>query len=243
MSEDDDPRAPRPRPGATFDRFRHLERERAAPVEVELGAEAAARFGATPAPSVGAPLAARAPSRFEVPLETVAAEAPSDDEQPFVVCAACHIEGGKYAARCHICGASYDTPAQRAFNEKLWAEHRAQREAEREAAAERAEALEDAARAEAVRRRRMLESLARDVRLEYESPLRGFDFHRSPLLSLLRKLPRPYGVITGAAMVLAPLAACLASPAGSFDQSLAGSVLFLVVGAFVPPSWYGMDRW
>ena len=94
-----------------------------------------ARPGRDDAPD---PVPASSTDRFrpppERPLET------ADERkgaQPFIRCFSCQMDNTIYAATCQNCAAELDTPAQRAFNEKLWAERQAQAEAERREIAER----------------------------------------------------------------------------------------------------------
>ena len=50
----------------------------------------------------------------------------SGADPPFVHCARCETENGRFAVTCGVCGADFDTPEQRAFNERLWATRRAE---------------------------------------------------------------------------------------------------------------------
>ncbi len=65
-----------------------------------------------------------------------------------------------YAATCQNCAAELDTPAQRAFNEKLWKERQSQAEAEKRALAEREAARQRDAGDQARTRREAAEQMA-----------------------------------------------------------------------------------
>jgi hypothetical protein len=93
----------------------------------------------------------------ERPLET-AEERPG--AQPFTRCASCQMDNTIYAAACVNCGVALDTPAQRAFNEKFWAERQAQAEAERREMAEREKVRQRDAADQARSRREVAEQLA-----------------------------------------------------------------------------------
>lgn len=115
----------------TRDRFLRLERPRdAAPgrvdplahderfERVESGQAPLAHAGRPPQPGM---------ERFrpppERPLET--AEVP-EGAQPFARCARCGADSSLYSTSCERCGARLDTPEQRRFNERLWAERQAE---------------------------------------------------------------------------------------------------------------------
>ena len=53
-----------------------------------------------------------------------------EQDAPFVRCVRCQVDSGQFALSCGACGADFDAPEQRAFNERVWEERRAQREAE-----------------------------------------------------------------------------------------------------------------
>jgi hypothetical protein len=126
-------------------RFARLERPRAREPEAAAGVSSKVRFGAEPEP--------RPPD----------VAPPAEGAQPFVRCFRCEADSSVYARTCATCGEELDTPAQRAFNEKLWAKRRAaQEEEERTLATQRAE--REQAEAEAVQaRREMGETLARET--------------------------------------------------------------------------------
>jgi hypothetical protein len=149
-------------------RFLHLERARAGtPAEAEPSAGTAERFEGVerPGPAPEAPRSSGAdldrfgpepPPRIEL-LET------ESGAQPFTRCMRCGMDHGVFATVCTGCNASLDTPAQREFNEKLWARRREEAAREEAAATER-KAREERAHAElAGAQRAMGEALAREV--------------------------------------------------------------------------------
>jgi hypothetical protein len=66
------------------------------------------------------------------------------EAQPFLRCAVCEADNGRYAERCMNCGAALGTPEQRAFNDAFWEKQRAYNQA---VAAERPEAATSGMRA------------------------------------------------------------------------------------------------
>lgn len=148
-------------------RFLHLERPRAAGEDGAGATAASARIEQVERPG-GAPGAQRTSGarldRFAAPPpRPLELDAPSPDRRPFTRCARCGSDHHVAVVECSGCGERLDTDAQRAFNERLWAERLA--DAEREARdlaaleARRAEAAEDAGAA----RRALGETLAREV--------------------------------------------------------------------------------
>jgi hypothetical protein len=57
-------------------------------------------------------------------------------EMPIKRCHQCRTDLSKFEVQCHACGAPLDTEEARQFNDALWAEQKAQREAEDKAAVE-----------------------------------------------------------------------------------------------------------
>lgn len=123
-----DPPAPAANPGGSSARFESLETAApaAGPASTSVVAE---RFAAPPGAAPAAPIrtledaqrAAGAPSGLEL-------AAVNEGDQPFVRCARCEIDNHALAERCSHCGESLNTPAQRAYNERLWAQRQAERE-------------------------------------------------------------------------------------------------------------------
>ncbi len=115
-----------------------------------------------PGPPPGNGVPSTSTDRFrpppERPLETAGHP---EDAQPFTRCASCQMDNTVYAAACQNCGAALDTPAQRDFNERLWASRRAEAEAERRAAAELEKERQRDAAAQARARRELAEEMAR----------------------------------------------------------------------------------
>ena len=131
------------------DRFLKLERPRQA-------------GGDAPDPSAAPGVPSTSTDRFrpppERPLETAD---PQQDAQPFTRCASCQMDNTVYAPACQNCGAALDTPAQRDFNERLWASRKAEAEAERRATTVREQERQRDAAAQARQRRELAEELAR----------------------------------------------------------------------------------
>lgn len=149
-------------------RFLHIERSRSGPPAPGAAAPGATaeRIGGVERPGAGpaAPASSGAGlDRFSPPpppqLELAAKEA---GERPFTRCMTCGMDHHVFVTECSGCGASLETPAQREFNEGLWAARQAEAAEERRAAEERA-----AERARAGEptdaRRAMGEALAREV--------------------------------------------------------------------------------
>ncbi len=148
-------------------RFLHLERPRRdAPLSGDLAARG--RFDAVeigPALAGGAnPVPASATDRFREPQGSgLALDLAPDGEQPFVRCAACEADHARRALRCDRCGASLDTPEQRAFNEGLWAARRRDAVEEERAGDARREAVGRDAEQAALARRAMAEAMADEI--------------------------------------------------------------------------------
>lgn len=262
-------------------RFSQIERPRGAGEPPDPSPGTGTRFGAleepgTPpgrgAPPPGAPLAtpAGAPvasghtDRFrpaaERPLEV---EDRHGEAQPFVRCARCETDSSRFAARCSTCGEPLDTDAQRAFNERLWAERRAVAEAEVEARAAREAALEQARVEAAQARQAMGEALAREVGARERRRLEGGGFGEPDFgpgagggerwgegrwgggapgglpfgLRLLATLPPPWGVVTGVGAVALAAGLFLVRPAAGL---VVGALLLSLV---TPGGWRRRRRW
>jgi ribosomal protein L37E len=150
-----------------LDRFRRIERSRReAPVPAG-DPDTAGRIEGVERPLAGPthPAASGADlDRFAppppAPVELVPADA---DRRPFTRCLRCGMDHHALASECAGCGAALDTPEQRAFNDGLWAERRAERAEEERLHAEREVERLRAAAELAVERRAAAESLAREV--------------------------------------------------------------------------------
>ncbi|MGI5865468.1 MAG: hypothetical protein ACOX6T_25890 [Myxococcales bacterium] len=125
-------------------RFRNLERGRAQEPAGDSSAGQSGRFDALEGPAAAlAPNATGvAADRFRDPARP--APGPGSglelaekrvEDQPFVRCAVCEADNNLHATSCTNCGSSFNTAAQRAFNERLWQQRR-------EEAAREAQALE-----------------------------------------------------------------------------------------------------
>lgn len=166
-----------------FNRFLHLERERPAPASSDSDrpdtddTSRAARFdaletGAEPAIERTEESARELP-RFETPVRQpeLTLQRERGEDQPFIRCANCEGDSNRFARECQHCHADLDTPAQRAFNERLWSTLRAQREEEAEAQARALAERQKAAEQEARERRALYEQMARDIRRQTEADL------------------------------------------------------------------------
>jgi hypothetical protein len=202
--------------------------------------------GRIPGPPGRPPVPSSSTDRFrpppERPLETVEGR---EGAQPFTRCASCQMDNSLYAAACGNCGAALDTPAQRAFNERFWAERQAQAETERREAAER-EKVRQAEAADLARRQRELgEELARRERDRVDADLPDGPFPRpgsdTTGMRLLRLLPGTGWRIAAAALVIGlPLLLLLL---GRGMPQLMGMVLLGIVVALFSPSRRRTRRW
>ena len=117
-------------------RFLQLERGRRARDEKvnPSSRERSARFDALEPQGATPPDVRSAPAhlaRFDAPAEgDLLVQERREQDAPFVRCVLCQVDSGQFARRCDGCGADFDTPEQRAFNERVWEERRAQRAAE-----------------------------------------------------------------------------------------------------------------
>lgn len=238
------------RPGSLGERLGRLEKERAHPPEATVSLGNASRFGALEQEHVPVeqPAIVEVP-RFQPPVEQLDVAPKQDDEQPFVRCAACQSEGGKFAEVCPTCGARFDTPEQRRFNEIVWQERRAQQAREQEEErAHQAELLADATHDQLLRQQRA-QAIAREAlesaraRLDpLGAPgLAGLALNRSPLLALLARLPRFWAVLLGLVLLL-PLGLLRLGHRGDWVRILGGAWLGLLVLLTVPPSWWFRSR-
>jgi hypothetical protein len=156
-------------------RFLKLERARpggAGPVDPLPDDGRFEHIGEEPAPAPATPIPQEATDRFrpapERPLQTAALPAGA---QPFTRCVRCQADSTVYAERCQGCGAPLDTPEQRAFNERLWADRVAALEEERRMLAGREAQRRDEAEERARVRREAEEETARAVKARVEAEL------------------------------------------------------------------------
>jgi hypothetical protein len=152
-------------------RFLHLERARTARPDgdgdVAARASTAERFDAVQRPAGPGPRAAARSGaeldRFGPEPEPVVELLDTDGRRPFNRCLRCGMDSNAMATTCPGCSASLDTPEARAFNERLWARHEAER-AQEDADAATRQAARAADDVEVARlRRAMGEELAREV--------------------------------------------------------------------------------
>lgn len=240
-------------PKKPLDRFAHLERERKGELEEKVAPSAAHRFGAV---EQGREQPVQVPAgagvkRFDAPAmpDDVAVEAHSDEEQPFVKCAACGNESGKFAQWCPICGADFNTEQQRDFNARVWAERKAQLDAERAATAAREARLMDEAQHRHDGKRALGEAIAREVRENEErrillDELSGRDARYaprmggSPLLGWLGRLPSPWSWVVGLGTVVLPLLLAQFGRTGGAVFKVGVAWLVLDVVLLIPPGWW-----
>jgi hypothetical protein len=197
-------------PRADTERFETLEPDAAPPSELRSAQGHLARFDET--------------AEDEVLLHE-----PSEADQPFVRCARCEADNGRFAVSCVACGAALDSPEQRAFNEQLWAKRRAQREEEHEQhrTLERAH-LDDGAEL-STERRRYGEELARRVGRETRERLGG-----DPWARLDRRTRLNFGI--GA--VLIGILFVAASATGGPRAVARVLVMVAIVGAVIGVRWF-----
>jgi hypothetical protein len=183
----------------------------------------------------------------ERPLETAEERTGS---QPFVRCLSCQMDNTIYAATCQNCAAELDTPAQRAFNQKLWADRQAQAESERRALAEREQARQRDAAEQARNRREVAEELARREKDRIDEELPDGPFGRGPGagpradtagMRLLRLLPGLGWRIAAACVAIGiPLLLLLF---GRGQIQMVGMMLLGLVIALFSPGRRRFRRW
>jgi len=192
-------------------------------------------------PAPADPVPSSAAGRFqpppERPLETAEVRA---DAQPFTRCASCRMDSSVHEPTCPRCGAPLDTPEQRGFNEKLWAERQAEAEAERKDAEARREAqTRDAFDVERARRE-LGEQLARRERERVDEALPDGPFGNGPIghresvgMRLLQFIPGT-GWRIAAAVALIGLPLLLLVVGNAMVRLLAMGILFGVLSIFSP---------
>jgi len=237
-------RAPEPEPAGadpTAERIEAVERpEEARPAAPTSSGAQLDRFGPEPEPRI----------------ELLEAEG---GRQPFTRCMRCGMDSNVFATECPGCGASLDTAPQRAFNERLWQERRAEAEREARAEAERRELQARASDEQAAAVRAAAEELAREVgdrerrRIAVEEGrwgevLGGLGGSRDPSplgLRLLRALPGGWPRTAATALAVLAVLALLASGLAGGLEGWHGARLVLGIALalwlFVPPGWPG--RW
>jgi len=152
-------------------RFERLERRRAGLPDGDERPATQERFsglesgGAAPPPaSHPAGLPGGAGDRFRPPPERPPeVEVAEEDAQPFLRCMRCETDASRYAQACANCGADLRDQDQRAYNRRLWAERRAQRDELERANGARRQAAAQAEAEAALARRQAAEELARQV--------------------------------------------------------------------------------
>ena len=210
---------------------------------------------APPRPAAPPPVRPSIPSsstdRFrpppERPLET---DDGREGTQPFTRCASCQMDNTVYAATCQNCGAALDTQAQRAFNERLWAERQAQAETEKRELAERETARQRDAAENARARRELAEEMSRRERDRIEEELPDGPFGRGPVarpgadttgMRLLRMLPGLRWRIAAASVAIGiPLLLLLF---GRGQIQMVGMMLLGLVIALFSPGRRRFRRW
>ncbi len=117
-------------------RFERLERPRKGGPDGDERSSTEERFddlGARPpprpAPDGAADPAPSAGDRFAPPRpRSPELEQRGEEEQPFLRCMRCETDSSRYASTCTTCGEELGTEAQQAYNQKLWAARRKERE-------------------------------------------------------------------------------------------------------------------
>jgi hypothetical protein len=178
----------------------------------------------------------------ERPLET-AEDRPG--AQPFVRCMDCQMDNTVYAATCQNCAAELDTPAQRAFNEKLWKERQSQADAEKRALAEREAARQRDAGDQARNRREAAEQMAEMERIRTDrefgdGPVAG-PRSETAGMRLLRMLPSlPWRIAAACVAIGIPLLLLLF---GRGQIQMVGLMLLGLVIALFSPGRRRFRRW
>ena len=233
-------------------RFLNLERPRrdAPDGDDELSrAEVGARFGALERAhdrEAGAATGAAA-DRFGPDRESglQLAESP-DGARPFQRCMRCGRDHGLYERACTGCGASLDTPEQRDFNDRLWAERQAE---DARARAEQTAQSERAAREEAElqrMRREMGIELARQVGQRESARWGGAWGDGRPLaIALLSRVPEEWrlrvAVGTGVAWLVALGVSAARGSTGAIVVVVGIGIALLVPrGGTAPGGWDGL---
>ncbi len=231
-------------------RFLNLERSRKEAPPEAARLRDSSRFGAVEAPPE-APLAESQRSganvgRFEEPELQLALDEKRDGNQPFSQCVQCLADSPPFAARCIRCGASFDTPEQRLYNEALWKERQQAREDEMSALQSlRANRIEAEAAA-AKQKQELAVALAREAKESAMARLNlepGWSSTTPLLVRLLRRVPNPLARFGIAALVLlGPVLAIAATRRTSSLRVVA--VLSLVVSPtlVIPPRWLSHRR-
>ena len=211
-------------------------------------AERGARFGALErahdrqaGPATGAAAGRFGPDR-ERGLELAES---ADGARPFQRCMRCGRDHGLWEIACTGCGASLDTPEQRAFDDALWAERQAE---EARAASERSAEAERAAREDAElqrMRREMGIELARQVGQRERARWGGAWGDGRPLAAvLLSRVPEEWrlraAVGAGAAWLVALGVAAARGSAGAIVVVVGlGIALIVPRGGTAPGGWGG----
>ena len=188
--------------------------------------------------------------RFRPPPERPLEVDERKGAQPFTRCASCQMDNTLYAVACQNCGAALDTPAQRAFNERLWAERQAQAESERRELAEREQARQRDAAENARHRRELAEEMASRERDRIEADYDGGPFGQGPVgrsrqdtvgMRLLRMLPGLGWRIAAACVAIGiPLLLLLF---GRGQIQMVGMMLLGLVIALFSPGRRRFRRW
>ncbi len=183
----------------------------------------------------------------ERPLETVEERTGA---QPFVRCMDCQMDNTVYAATCQNCAAELDTPAQRAFNERLWKERQSQAEAEKRALAEREEARQRDAGDQARSRREVAEHMAEMERARTDREYGGGTLDGGPVagprsdtagMRLLRMLPSlPWRIAAACVAIGIPILLLLF---GRGQVQMVGLMLLGLVIALFSPGRRRFRRW
>jgi hypothetical protein len=244
-------------------RFKKLEKARDAQKAAPTPLASPGRFGkdAPPAPAEDLPKPAEALSRFRpaTPLppgeEMPVADAEPEGTQPFQRCAVCETDSTRFAQSCANCGARLDTPEQRAFNERVWAQHR---EENARTDAELAKIQRDTAGDETLARsqRQLGEMLARQVgereraRLSWmgddpDPGVEGAGRRETPGLRLLRLIPSTRArLLVAIGLGLIGLVFAYVFFTGSIGARAAAAVFFyLIITLFVPGGRRRRRRW
>ena len=135
----------------------------------------------------------------------------SPDDQPFIRCMRCEGDSHAFATACAHCGASLETPQQRAFNEQLWARQRAEKAQEEQLLAQRRDAAHASMLLERAEGRALAEQMAREVGEETRRHLEAGEHFDFPAELFHRLGPRSRAAALAAAFAVPVLLATFPS--------------------------------
>jgi len=187
-------------------------------------------------------------ARFSGEPSGIATE-PDFGEQPFLRCPRCEADNTRFAELCTNCSVPLTGEDVRAYNERLWAERKAQQAGEAQAQAARRQAQPSAE--ELLRQNRVLgEALAREVGERERARMgwwSGGSYDPTPIgFRLLSLLPSTQArVVAGALAAIAFIGAAAAALGahGSPRVKMAGIVVGVLLLVLFTPNVPRRNRW